>query len=67
MVSIYMILFFISFRELGASTFGFWNENLEYTLTAVILYMMLLTGLLTLISGISFLVKNKRFFNNAAH
>ena len=65
MVSIYMILFFIVFKEYSANMFGFWNENLEFLLKNIIFYMMILTALLTLISGISCLVKNKRFFINA--
>ena len=65
MVSIYMILFFIVLKEYSASIFGFWNENLEFFLKNIIFYMMILTAALTLISGISYLVKNKRFFINA--
>ncbi len=65
MVSIYMILFFIVLKEYSANIFGFWNENLEFFLKNIIFYMMILTALLTLISGISYLIKNKRFFINA--
>lgn len=65
MVSIYMILFFIVLKEYSTNMFGFWNENLEFFLKNIIFYMMILTALLTLISGISYLIKNKRFFINA--
>ena len=65
MVSIYMILFFIVLKEYSTNIFGFWNENLEFFLKNIIFYMMILTAALTLISGISYLVKNKRFFINA--
>ncbi len=65
MVSIYMILFFIVLKEYSASIFGFWNENLEFFLKNIIFYMMILTATLTLISGISYLIKNKKFFINA--
>jgi len=65
MVSIYVILFFIVFKEGSLSIFGFWNEGLEYLLKEIIFYMMLITALFTLVSGISYLVKNKRFFINA--
>ena len=65
MVSIYMILFFIVLKEYSANIFGFWNENLEFFLKNIIFYMMILTAALTLISGISYLVKNKKFFINA--
>jgi len=67
MVSIYVILFFIIFRESSISVFGFWNESLEYLLRQIIFYMMIVTAILTVVSGISCLVKNKRFFTNAPH
>ena len=65
MLSIYAILFFIIFRESGTSVFGFWNEGLEHLWKNIIFSFMLITAFLTLISGISFLIKNKRFFINA--
>lgn len=65
MISIYVILFFIIFRESGKDLFGFWNEGLEYSLKEIIFYMMLITASLTLISGIFYLVKNRKFFINA--
>ena len=65
MISIYVILFFIIFRESGKDLFGFWNEGLEYSLKEIIFYMMLVTASLTLISGIFYLVKNRKFFINA--
>ncbi len=65
MVSIYVILFFIIFRESSISVLGFWNENLEYLLRQIIFYMMIVTAILTVASGVSCLVKNKRFFLNA--
>ena len=65
MISIYMVLFFIVIKEYGTNMFGFWNPGLEYFLKNIIFYMMILTALLTLISGISYLVKNKGFFINA--
>jgi len=60
-----VILFFIVFRQASLTVFGFWNEGLEYLLRAIIFYMMLITALFTLVSGVSYLVKNKRFFINA--
>jgi len=65
MVSIYVILFFIIFKESSISVFGFWNESLEYLLRQIIFYMMVVTAMLTVISGISCLAKNKRFFISA--
>lgn len=65
MFSIYTILFFIVFRETGEAVFGFWNSRLEYLWKETIFGLMIITALLTLISGISFIVKNKRFFKSA--
>jgi len=65
MVSIYVILFFIVFKQASLTVFGFWNEGLEYLLRSIIFYMMLITTLFTLLSGISYLVKNRKFFTNA--
>jgi len=65
MFSIYVILLFIIFRESGIGVFGFWNDNVEFLSRQVIFYLMVVTALLTIISGVSFLIKNKRFFRNA--
>ena len=65
MFSIYAILAFIIFRESGTSVFGFWSESLKHLFKNVIFYLMIVTALLTLISGISYLMKNRRFFINA--
>jgi len=64
MVSIYIILFFIIFRAYGTDAFEFWNENSEYLLKSIIFYMMIITAMLTVGSGISYLVRNKRLFLN---
>jgi len=65
MLSIYVILIFIVFKESGTSVFRFWNANMEYYFKQTIFALMLITALLTLISGISYIMKNKRFFKNA--
>ncbi|MFH1381128.1 MAG: CDP-diacylglycerol--glycerol-3-phosphate 3-phosphatidyltransferase [Candidatus Omnitrophota bacterium] len=65
MVSIYVILLFIIFKESSASLFGSWNANMDYILKEIVFYMMLFTGLLTLVSGISYVIRNKHFFINA--
>lgn len=63
-ISIYVILFFIIFKASSTSVFEFWSENLEYLLKQTIFYTMLITVFLTIISGISYLARNKRFFIN---
>jgi len=65
MSSIYIILIFIVFKESGTGVFEFWSENWEHLFKKVIFYMMIVTTFLTVISGISCLVKNKRFLINA--
>ncbi|MCQ9207751.1 MAG: CDP-diacylglycerol--glycerol-3-phosphate 3-phosphatidyltransferase, partial [Omnitrophica bacterium] len=65
MLSIYAILIFIIFKESGASVFGFWNEGLEVLYRNAIFYLMALTAFLTLVSGVAYLVKNRKFFKNA--
>ena len=65
MLSIYVILIFIVLKEGGAKVFGFWNSTIEYRFTQAIFYLMVITAILTLISGISYLSKNKKFFQNA--
>jgi CDP-diacylglycerol--glycerol-3-phosphate 3-phosphatidyltransferase len=65
MISIYVILFFIVFKESSVVILGFWNEGLERIFKDIIFYMMIITATLTLISGISYLVKNKGLFISA--
>ena len=65
MVSIYAILIFIVFKESGKRLFGFWNANMEYYFKQTIFVLMIITALFTLISGISYLVKNRRFLKDA--
>ena len=64
-VSIYIALFFIVLKSFGTEPGGFWNESLETWFRNAIFYTMLITATLTLISGISCIARNKRFFINA--
>ena len=64
MLSIFIILIFIVIREAGVQTFGFWDGSFEYWYRQVIFIMMLITAGLTLTSGISYLVGNKKYFFN---
>jgi len=65
MVSIFVILIFIIFREAGVRVFGFWSPPFEYWYKQLIFILMLVTVALTIISGVAFLVKNKELFSNA--
>lgn len=64
MLSIFVILVFIVIKEAGVKTFHFWNPNLEYWYKQLIFILMLITVILTIISGISYLAGNKRYLFN---
>jgi len=65
MVSIFVILLFIVFKEAGVRMFGFWNDSFEYWYKQTIFVLMIITVLFTVISGASYLVGNKKYlFNN---
>lgn len=64
-LSIIVILFFLIFRETGMKVFGFWNDSTERIYKDCIFILMLITTALTLISGISHLIKNRGVYFNA--
>ena len=64
-VSIYVVLIFIVLRSFGTEGAGFWSESLEMKLRSIIFIVMLITAFLTLASGISCIMRNKKFFINA--
>jgi CDP-diacylglycerol--glycerol-3-phosphate 3-phosphatidyltransferase len=61
MVSIVVILVFILFKEIGVRQFGFWNTDFEYWYRQLIFILMLVTVTLTVISGVSYIVGNRRY------
>jgi phosphatidylglycerophosphate synthase len=63
--AILAILFFLIFREAGMGAFNFWNASTERIYKDVIFVLMLITTLLTLVSGMSYLIKNKGVYFNA--
>ncbi len=63
--SIFAILIFLILREVGMKAFGFWNEGIERIYRDTIFILMLITVMLTLISGISYLARNKGIYLNA--
>lgn len=65
MLSIFVILGVVLIKEAGITVFKYWNETLEYRTDIGIYILMLITTALTLISGISYLMKNKGIFKNA--
>jgi len=64
-VSIFVILLFIIFREAGMKVFSFWSASTERVYLDAIFLLMLTTTLLTLGSGMSYLIKNKGVYFNA--
>lgn len=54
-VSIVAILVFIVLREAGMNGFNFWNENIEVMYKNTIFILMLVTTILTIVSGVSYL------------
>ena len=64
-VTIVAILVFIIFREGGREEFGFWDERYVVMFQDAIFALMALTTVLTLVSGVNYLVKNKEVYFNA--
>ena len=64
MLSIFAILIFIIFKESGVEVFGFWNDSFEYWYRQIIFALMLVTVLLTIISGVSFMLDNRKYIRN---
>jgi len=63
--SILAILIFLILRETRMKALHFWNEGTEGLYKNVIFALMLTTVAFTLISGISYLAKNKALYSNA--
>lgn len=64
-VSIVAILLFIIFREAGMKVFDFWTPGTERIYRDTIFVLMLVTTSLTIISGVSYLAKNREVYSNA--
>ena len=60
-VTVFFILIYLVVRQYGIRG-GFWTQDIEVISRNAIFCLMLITVILTLISGISYLVKNKRLF-----
>ena len=63
-LSIFMILLFIIFREAGMKIFEFWTPGAERVYKDAIFLLMSVTVALTVISGIAYLLKNKEVWAN---
>ena len=63
--AVFAILLFLIFREAGMKVFQFWNGGIEAIYKNAIFILMLVTIILTLISGAAYLVKNREIYINA--
>lgn len=61
MIAIFMILIFLMFKEAGRSL-SFWNYDTECWVRGLILIVMYVTVVLTLTSGTSFFLRNRKLF-----
>jgi CDP-diacylglycerol--glycerol-3-phosphate 3-phosphatidyltransferase len=66
MLSIFVILVFIVIREAGVRVFGFWGPVMEFWYRQIIYMMMFITVVLTVISGASYIFRNKMYLLNGA-
>jgi len=64
LVAIITILCFLLLRELGIKVFQFWTPSTEHYFEWLIFFLMLAVVILTLISGIAYLIRNKDLFLN---
>jgi CDP-diacylglycerol--glycerol-3-phosphate 3-phosphatidyltransferase len=63
--AIFVILLLIIFREAPSASLSFWSKTTENIYKDAIFALMLITVTLTLISGISYLLKNREVYSNA--
>ena len=61
---IFAILLFLVFNEGGQAVFGFWNAATVTTYKEAIFVFMLITVILTLLSGLSYFVRNRGVYSN---
>lgn len=64
--AISVILLLIIFKEAGPrNSLSFWSDRTEAMYKDAIFVLMLITVVLTLISGVSYLIKNREVYSNA--
>lgn len=65
LTAILVILVFIFLRDTGMRLLEVWSDPLEYWFRQIIFILMMVTVALTLVSGLSYLWRNKDLFLNA--
>jgi len=63
--AIFVILLFLIFREGGVRVFKFWSSRTEMIYRDTIFALMCIVVVLTLLSGVSYLLKNREVYSNA--
>lgn len=63
-LAIMIILVFILFKEMGVVSLGFWNTDFEYWYRQLIFVLMGVTVILTVVSGASYMIDNRKYFLN---
>lgn len=64
LVSIFVILVFIVLKEGGEKTFVFWTPEAELAGKNIIFFLMLITVMFTVTSGVSYVATNGRYLFN---
>lgn len=63
--AVFVILLLLVLKEAGLRGAGFWSDKAEAVYKDAIFVMMLITVVLTLASGLTYLVKNREVYSNA--
>jgi CDP-diacylglycerol---glycerol-3-phosphate 3-phosphatidyltransferase len=59
MLSIFIILIFLVMKEAGNKLIPFWSSDMEFFYLQGILVMMVITAILTVVSGVSYFLDNR--------
>ena len=63
-VTIFFTIIFIVLREAGAQALPFWSPQVESAYRETIFFLMLVTVVFTIISGVSHLIRNRELYFN---
>lgn len=64
-LAIFVILLYLLFREGTEKVFGFWTADMASSFRGLIYYLMLVTIAFTIISGLSYIIKNRSLYTRA--
>lgn len=63
-IAIFVILLYIVFREGTESVFKFWTPSTASAFSSAIYYLMIVAVIFTVISGVSYLVRNRSIYSS---